>query len=280
MAALIPQYVHVSSVFSNDPFGNLAGARLFWLLSQSLLQSRHLAFTAFLGVAALVFPFLSKLTVLGVSAAVVITSFMQEVRRETKRVGVYIGILGIGVVFVGLFWWIQPARFFQLMDVVSWRLLTVNENALDWEVFKDRGLQVVWSFWGFVGWLSVGLTGHHMLALTRGALIGALRSVWELIPKRSGIHSYLGAPWSIWAIAGFSALAVAKNALNTVYSQGRFLFPAMGALVFLVIGGWHALLPKKWKPFLIYFVVAILLYSNLVLWFKDIIPFYYQPFLD
>jgi hypothetical protein len=83
-----------------------------------------------------------------------------------------------------------------------------------------------------------------------------------------------------WAIAIFTLLAVFRNGLTTFATQGRLLFPAIGALSLLMVAGWHDILSPQLQRYLALFVVLSLLFCNLLLWLTGIIPVYYQPFFD
>ncbi|MGZ9236115.1 MAG: hypothetical protein ACXW4E_11380, partial [Anaerolineales bacterium] len=75
-------------------------------------------------------------------------------------------------------------------------------------------------------------------------------------------------------------LAVFRNGLTTRATQGRLLFPAIGALSLLMTAGWHATLPQKFQPHLPALIVLVFLLCNMILWLTGILPIYYQPFLD
>ena len=86
--------------------------------------------------------------------------------------------------------------------------------------------------------------------------------------------------WIITWLAGlFSLAAVFKNGLTTQASQGRFLFPAIGALSLLMLAGWYQVLPQKYQHYLPVVILAFMLICNLGLWLFGIVPVYYQPFL-
>lgn len=278
LAAFLPQYLHVSASFSNDAIANLAGAGLFWGLSKEAYWGKDWRYAMGLCLGAMVFPFVSKLTVLGVSLGVILLVVRgQQKTWNWKLLG---AISFAGLILVGGVWALSPIRFAEGIEGLSWRVVGVRPETFQWEAYRDQLDQVLWSFWGIVGWLSVSLPRVHMEILSWLALLGGLRSVWELRPNPSGEISYLGKPGALWLLFGLSLMAVARNALLTAYSQGRFLYPALGVIVFLVAGGWYRLLPTNSRRYLIYVVIAILLYSNLVLWLTGIIPFYFQPFLD
>jgi hypothetical protein len=83
-----------------------------------------------------------------------------------------------------------------------------------------------------------------------------------------------------WLIASFTILAVFRNGLTTFATQGRLLFPAMGALSLLMVAGWHDVLPERVQHYLPAFIILFLFSCNMILWLTGILPVYYQPFLD
>ncbi len=90
-----------------------------------------------------------------------------------------------------------------------------------------------------------------------------------------------GALWlATWLIAILSILAVFRNGLTTIALQGRFLFPAMGALSILMVAGWHDVGSERVQRYLPPFIILLFLSCNMILWLTGIIPVYYQPFLD
>ena len=81
-------------------------------------------------------------------------------------------------------------------------------------------------------------------------------------------------------IALFTILAVARNGLTTGATQGRLLFPAIGALSILMVSGWHDVVPERYQRKLPWIVIILMLLLNIVLWIFGIVPVYFQPFLD
>jgi len=144
---------------------------------------------------------------------------------------------------------------------------------------KEMVSQVIWSYWGWVGWLAVKLPGWCVVLLTGLGVIG-VGAAWRKGEgeKEKGRRSV--GEWGGWLVAGLAILAVLKNGLNTINSQGRFLFPAIGVLCWLMVMGWERLLPERFKPYLVPGVIILMVAVNFVLWFGGIIPVYYQPFLD
>jgi hypothetical protein len=84
----------------------------------------------------------------------------------------------------------------------------------------------------------------------------------------------------IWIAASFTLLVVIKNTLSTPQYQGRFFFPALGPISVLITAGWHNLLPRRTAPYLVQIIMVSFIIINLYVWFYQVIPIYYQPFLD
>jgi hypothetical protein len=106
-----------------------------------------------------------------------------------------------------------------------------------------------------------------------------LLNVHNLIKTRSQNAQFH--VWIVtWLIALFTIAAVTRNGLTTGATQGRFLFPAIGALSLLMVSGWHDMLPQRYKNYLPVIITVFMLSCNLILWLFGVIPVYYQPFLD
>jgi hypothetical protein len=84
----------------------------------------------------------------------------------------------------------------------------------------------------------------------------------------------------IWLAALLTLLIIVKNTLSTPQFQGRFFFPALGPLSILITAGWHTLLPRRLAPYLSHLILVLLVLLNLFVWYDQVIPIYYQPFLD
>ena len=74
--------------------------------------------------------------------------------------------------------------------------------------------------------------------------------------------------------------AVVRNGFTTSATRGRFLFPALGAISFLMISGWFGLLPERILNKLPMIVTLFMVVATSSLWAFEIIPLYYQPFLN
>jgi hypothetical protein len=179
----------------------------------------------------------------------------------------------------GLFYLLFPETVQSAWSEIQWRLFSLRKNALTAKYLKDVSSQIIWTYWGKVGWLAVGLPLWIIQMLTGLGVIGMILHVFFLI--RSGVRGVqLGLWLATWLIAVFTLLAVFRNGLTTFATQGRLLFPAIGALSILMIAGWHNAIPSRVQPYLPLLIILLFLFCNFVLWLTGVIPVYYQPFFD
>jgi hypothetical protein len=292
LAGLLPQFLHIVSTISNDALAILAGAILFWLLGKASCERLDRWQAALAASAALVLPVVVKLTVLPVGLAVLLALLFRAWQRRAAwqpRWGWLAGggvLLGLGLL-AGLFQ-LAPDRAEVLFSEFLWRGLSIRPDALRLDYLRPMFVQLVWSYWGKVGWLAVGLPGAVIALLAFLAAAGAAASLRPLLSSRA--RERFPAAWEaaagrqawiwLWVAAGLAILLVTKNGLTTPRNQGRFLFPANGALLLLVASGWFDLAAPRLQPYLLPLVILAMVALNLLLWSGGVIPVYYQPFLD
>jgi hypothetical protein len=277
--ALTPQFLSTSTTVSNDALGFLAGAFLVWLLSWFLTHPMKKAEIFLSILLAILLPFATKLTALPVGVALVLgILFGQERRLPGRRVwALAAGALAGFIVLVALVI-ILPDTATYFFRTLIWRAFIIDEGALSWAYLQAQVVQIVRSYWGFAGWLSVSLSGWTTAALTAIAGTGVLAALWDDLRSWREGKSERVAMGAVWLAAGLPLLAVLKNALNTVNSQGRFLFPAIGVFGYLVVKGGHRLIPSRGHGYILPATMAIMILANLELWITGLIPVYYQPF--
>lgn len=277
LAALTPQFLHIMSSVSNDAVGTLAGAALFYLAIRFVKEPSNLLGLLSI-VLAFVLPFITKLTVLPVSAALLaIVAWKWIFSLRCKR---WLVISALTILFgAGLLYLFFPETIPTALTEIKWRLFSFRRNAFTARYVKAILSQILWTYWGKVGWIAVGLHAYIVNALTALGLAGILLKVYSSIRFRmNGPQSF---PWlATWTIAIFTILAVLRNAFATSATQGRFFFPAIGALSILMIGGWHDVLPARAQSHLPWIVMLLMVSCTLIFWQFGIIPAYFQPFLD
>lgn len=276
LAALTPQYLHIMSSVNNDALGTLAGALLFYLAIRAVNQP-GVPLDLLSILLAVILPLTTKLTVLPISAAVLMILAWQWIfNLRQKRRLVVLMLLPIGA---GLLYVLFPDLFSSAISEITWRLFSFRDNAWTWKYIKFISSQILSTYWGQVGWLAVGLPAWIIHPLTALGLIGIVLCGYKFIKSKASHPQFR--PWLVtFAVAGFTVLAVARNGLTTRGSQGRLLFPAIGALSLLMISGWHDVLPERIQQKLPLIMVVLMLALNFGLWIFGILPVYYQPFID
>ncbi len=283
LAGLTPQYLHTVSYVSNDALGILAGATLFWMFARILTgRSGAVQFGVF-AAAALVLPPTTKMTVLPMGVAVLVALIWRAGSRLRSSEGwpIVAGIVA-GLALAAALILLSPPTLEILVGELEFRAFSYLNGAFTPTHFWEMTSQLVWSYWGKVGWLAVGLPVAAVVAMSALALAGAAANLRSLIRAlRSGDDSFVArTTWSmLWLAAGLALLVVFRNGLSTMNNQGRFFFPAVGLLSLLTVAGWYELLPSRLRPYLPGLVALLMAGLNLLLWFGGIIPVYYQPFL-
>ncbi len=277
LAALMPQYLHIMSSVNNDALGVLAGALLFYLAVRFLMAPTVLS-AMLVAVLAILLPLFTKLTVLPVSAAVLVVFawkwFFGFAQRRWLLYSGLLVLLGAGILYL-----LFPDIVQFALSEIQWRLFSFRRNALTAEYLQRITSQLLWTYWGKVGWLAVGLPFWSVVLLTGLGLIGMALQARRLIALRAN-HPELG----LWLVTGLIAvctvLAVFRNGLTTFGAQGRLLFPAIGALSILMVVGWHNALSPQAQRALPALIIILFVLGNLYIWLTGVLPIYYQPFLD
>ncbi len=122
-------------------------------------------------------------------------------------------------------------------------------------------LRLVVSTWARFGWLNVDLP----LPLTVVAIGAAGLGFAGLLPAWAKADRKERRVLVVMAVVVASSMfAAIRNLLIDPQPQGRFLFPAIGALAFLVAGGLTALVSRRWRGLLALVVAATLGGANLL----------------
>jgi hypothetical protein len=276
LMALTPQYLHIMSSVNNDTFGTVAGALLFYLTIRVVKEPANwLALVT--AVLAIILPLTTKLTVLPVSLAVLLIIAGKWFFGFKQKRLVIISSLVI-VVCAGLLYVFFPETIQTASSEITWRLFGLRKKGVDLEYLITISRQILQTYWGKVGWLAVGLPAGVVNSLTALGIVGAGIHIYRLIKLKTKEPQF-----TLWiatfVIALFTILAVTRNGLTTGATQGRLLFPAIGALSILMLSGWHDVVPDRHQYRLPWIVIALMLLLNISLWIFGIVPVYFQPFL-
>lgn len=267
LVASIPQFGFISTSFSNDNLIITASAAVVYWLARILAKSEDerlpltdwLILGILLGIAAL-----SKLQGLGLCLlSVLAVGMLAWVRRDWRLplracLPVALPVLAIA----GWWYW----RNYTLYG--DWSGLTnlLDKNGLRkdaltlagfWQEF--RGLR--YSFWGLFGWFNILLPNSVYILLDGVTLVALMGLGWPwMVPTQAAVKPR---PWwtmftnpltrvrlllLLWAGLSFALLFYWIS--KATGSQGRLLFPAIGALAILLVLGldrWLVYLPSRWR---------------------------------
>lgn len=142
----------------------------------------------------------------------------------------------------------QLQRYLRLRELGwVWRSGQLWSPPLGWDLVRIFFV----SFWGQFGWMSLPLVGatpwEAALNLICGAaLLGCLS--WLATPHASGKRRFIAVP-ALIILAGLllPLLNAYTQPRNQVIQQGRYLFPAIVPVALILVIGWRALIPHRWR---------------------------------
>lgn len=252
LVAVIPQFVYVSASFSNDNMVIVLGAVTAYFIARTvdrysngntISTEQWIALGTLLGLAAL-----SKLSGLGLCILSAVSVWGVAIYHRDWWLP-WRALLPIAIPFLLVAGWWYWRNFTLYGDWLGANyLLEINgrrSDQLTWPSFwaEFRGLR--YSFWGLFGWFNVPLPGwvyQVFDAFTAMALLGlggwVLSHFWTK-PKADLETQAINQP-VIFVLAAWAVIPLALIiywAQQATSSQGRLLFPAIGALaLFFVLG--------------------------------------------
>lgn len=209
LVGLTPQFLHNATSVSNDALANAAGALLFCLLVESALRPPNSLILSLAALAAIMSPFLIKLTILPMSAALLLVQTWRAWRGPRRRlvatVAISLAVLAAGLAFAA------PASARFLTRTLWWRLTYMRPD-----IFEGWSLEQILSYyaagyWGQIGWKHAALPRWLWAALWTGAWVGALFSLRLL---SAGWQRRRFWAWLVFAAALLTALGVAVQVLG------------------------------------------------------------------
>jgi len=275
LTALIPEYLHIMSSVSNEAIGTLAGALIFYMAIRTANSLSSNLVWIYIPLA-LILPILTKLSALPAGVAFVLFAGWQLISRTRHtRSLLIIGL--VSLIAMGLVYILFPNLANSAISELTWRLFSVRKGALkiSYIIFMLR--QIVWTYWGWVGWLAVSNPPWMINVLFAFGTMGMVSSGYAYLKNKNDRSNLI---LITLLIALITIGAVVRNGFTTSATRGRFLFPALGAISFLMISGWFGLLPERILNKLPIIVTLFMVAATLSLWAFGVIPLYYQPFLD
>lgn len=175
LVALTPQFLHNTAAVSNDALGNACGALFFWLLIDVTLRRPPVRRLAVAAAAAIVLPFLVKLTLLPVSVTLLLL-LAWRAGRAHRRLMLVVSVVALALLAGGLAL-VAPSSARFLLRTLWFRLTFVRPDVFDgwslWQILSFYGA----GYWGQVGWKHAALPGWLWGALWAVTWFGSLFSL-------------------------------------------------------------------------------------------------------
>ncbi|MFN8491978.1 MAG: DUF2142 domain-containing protein [Caldilineaceae bacterium] len=284
LVASIPQFAFISTSFSNDNMIIAASAAVVYWLARLLAKPADerlpwwewLVLGVLLGLAAL-----SKLQGLGLfllsALAVLLLAWARRDWLLPLRVCLPVALPAVAL--AGWWYW----RNYTLYGDWSGLNNLLDKNGLRnnpltlWGFWQEfRGLR--YSFWGLFGWFSILLPNPVYTLLDGVTLLALVGLVWRWLAPSIGqakpiashtllTNSMMRVRLLLLVWAGLSFALIFYWISKATGSQGRLLFPAIGAFAILLLLGlerWLAYLPQRWRFSLFYALPGLLVACSLL----------------
>jgi len=262
--AFLPQFLFLSGACTNDTaIAATATTGLVFLLRalRGPLTGRNLLGLGLsVGLALLA----KSAGVLMLLLAIYLTGAMVLARRLSPRQGLIIlGVMLLGALGLAGWWYARNWRLYGELTGQGAILLALGVRThppTTWQAMIGEFRGLVVSFWGLFGWFSIllplsvypGLAVMTVASLA-GLALQTFRRSWEAAAFQ-GVLSLTA--WTGLVFAGLVAWT-----LKALASQGRLMFPAVGAVAVLLVAGLEALFPRglgRWLMPGALFIISVL----------------------
>lgn len=277
-AATLPQFNFISGVISNDSLAMLMGAVTLLFLVRSAgkgvsLRARDSIYLGMLILVSLLTKF-NLIFLIPLSIIVIIIKARDAGSWKAGLGGVFLMFLPVlaGITAAGILF---PREVMVKYRVLIWRLCRTTPDLVTVEHFQWMLKDIYRSFWATFGWMSIRVGWWLYLAWGLICLAGLAGWVKAIISRpgldgdgkrRSGIL--------LTAIV-FLLMGVIKNNLLVHQSQGRFLFPALGAIAVLLSSGVLYLFDEQSRMKVTVICITAFIALNMVSLFGYLIPSYF-----
>ena len=264
-AACLPQFNFISGAIGNDPAAALLGAGTLLYLVSRLGKNQAVGARYYLGLGFLLsLGLLTKFNLVFLLPTALLFILLKA-REPGRRLGGWAALaltaaplflLGLTAVLL------IPAEVSHPARILYLRLFRVTPELLSGVQIRYMISTVYRSFFALFGWMSIPVSGRLYLAW--GLVIAVAAAGW--IGKPAGERRRLAG--LLAAAFLFLLLGVVKNNLLVPQSQGRFLFPALGAIAPLFAIGYCRLFPSRYRIPAVWALLAVLASLNLAAFFQ------------
>ncbi len=270
-AAFNPQFLFISSSVSNDTLVAMLVALAIWqmivMLREGFQTRRSLLLGLLIALAAL-----TKLGGLSMGLIVGLCGLWVAIRdRDRRGLVVFAGSMAALWLVIAGWWYLRNLALYgepfgtnMLIAHFGGRSPSISQIVRD----EYQGLRI--SYWGLFGWFSIFTSPLHYLAMDALSLLAAPGLALTAFVNRRNRFK-LCAIFLLSLLAAIAGASLLWYTMQTPSSQGRLLFPVIGAISLLMASGVHALripAPVVALPMFAFSIAAPFLY---------IIPQYDHP---
>ena len=278
-AATLPQFNFISGVISNDSLAAMMGAAtlLFLVrLADKDTRPRSLDFIC-LGVL-IMLALLTKFNLIFLVPLSIIVIFLKAKDAGSWQVGLSGVVLMLIPIFIGIAAAVIlfPDDAMIKFRVMVWRLLRTTPTLVTIEHFQWMVKDIYRSFWATFGWMSIRVGWWLYLAWGLICLAGAIGWGKVIVMRKGMDDAWKRKAGILTAAIVLLLMGVIKNNLLVRQSQGRFLFPVLGAIAVLLSYGLLNLFGERARKRAAIIYAVILLVLNLVSLFAYLIPAVYR----
>ena len=274
-AATLPQFNFISGMIGNDSLAALMGAAtlLFLVrLADKEIRPRSRDFI-FLGVLIT----LSLLTKFNLIFLIPLSLIVILIKARDAGSWM-VGLSGMVFIFLPLLIGLTAAMILFPNDVMIkyrvmvWRLIRTTPDLVTVEHLQWMLKDIYRSFWATFGWMSIRVGWWLYLAWSLICLAGVIGWVKAIIQRKEIADAWKRKAGILVTAMILLLLGIVKNNLLGCQSQGRFLFPALGAIAVLLSYGLLNLFPDRVRDRAAVGYTTVLITLNLVSLFAYLIP--------
>jgi len=258
LTIFVPGFVFISGVLNNDNAVSLAGSLILWLVWRLMGTPEDRRLWAILGFVFSV-AILSKINAVVFLLPIVLVAILAVKRSAPLRVLLWNMAIFGGVFLLLSGWWF--VRNIMLYGTLSpFNLYTeVFGEGISFSFQQSwNSLGWLWqTFWGRFGTGTVPMPSFVYFTFGIVVLVSLIGWLWRLVRFP---HSQLDTRWLVLLapVLALLVLVLYNAGINTTGAQGRYLYPVLGGIMALVLGGLLALTPVRYHKHVCYAIATIM----------------------
>ncbi len=264
LLSLQPQFVFVSISIQNDILAILMGSAIWAIMIITIFKDYRVDYYQMLMMGILVgFGAFSKLSIFPVFIIVFLWFVALYLRQRFELWKMLFLLVFPGLLMIAAYSFWGSEHFQALFNY----LISVRDGAGTHMSFSQLLYLLTSSFWARMGWMNIHLDSWLYYLLTLFAFIGILRAVYRALNGIWPFDSREMRELFLWMVGGIviQFAIVLPMFFSIGQPQGRFLFPALLPLTYMISLGWMPNDKKNLFKFYCIVIASLLLVNIFVL---------------